>query len=423
MGRLFYELLSPEEAWRRLRQALPVPATGVERVPLAEALGRVLARPCQAEAPLPGFRRSAVDGYAVQARDTFGASESFPALFQVAGRVEMGRPAPGGPQTGEAVAVPTGGMLPPQADAVVMEEYVHDAGADSIEVVRPVAPLENVVAADDDWSAGQLVLPAGRRLRAADLGALAALGRAEVPVVPRPVVAILSTGDEVVAPWEQPGPGQVRDINSYALAGLVREAGGEPLLGGICPDRWEDLLARSRELLQQADVLVLSGGSSVGSRDHTLRLVEALGPPGVLVHGVHIKPGRPLLVGAAAGKAVFGLPGHPASAMVTFSLFVAPWLALLQGLPADGPGTGDPAKGSAPATVPAQLGANLPSAVGRLDVVQVRLRRQGDMWVAEPLFRKSGLITPMVEADGWLAVPGPSEGLKKGDWVEVHRYR
>ncbi|MGE5508803.1 MAG: gephyrin-like molybdotransferase Glp [Chitinophagales bacterium] len=403
----FYDLVTREEALSRLFPHLK-PVEGVETLPLGEALGRVLAEGFLAPEPLPAFARSTVDGFAVLARDTYGASESQPALLTLAGQVGMGEEAKRPIRPGEAIQVATGAMLPPGADAVVMFEQT-GAGGTILEVLRPVAPGENAVRPGEDFALGGLVLPGGRRLRPADLGALAALGQTSVAVRRRPRVGILSTGDEVVPAGETPRPGQIRDVNSHVLAALAREAGAEVIAGGIVPDQREALKARARELLAQADVLLLSGGSSVGARDHALAVMADLGPPGVLSHGLALKPGKPAVIGAAGHRPVFGLPGHPAAAAVVFLAVVRPVLAHLAG----------EAEAGLRRRVAARLAVNLASASGREEYVRVKLvERQGELW-AEPVLGPSGFLSPFVASDGYVIIPLAATGLAAGAPVEV----
>src|SRR5690242_9694138 len=271
--------------------------TGTETVPLPLALRRVPGGPVTAPHPLPGFPRSTVDGYAVRAADTYGVSEGLPGYLTVTGAVRMGAAPEEAVSPGGAVAMPTGGVIPPGADAVVMIEYTAEAMPGTIEVVRPVAPGEGVVRADEDAAEGQQIIPNGCVLRPQDLAMLAAAGVTTVRVHARPVVTIFSTGDEVVPPDTQVlKPGQVRDATASALAALVADAGGEPVYGGIVSDDPGALERALRAALTASDVIVISAGSSVGTRDETANAVAALGPPGVWCHGLAIKPGKPTLL-------------------------------------------------------------------------------------------------------------------------------
>jgi molybdopterin molybdotransferase len=406
-----FNVLTPADAYALLERHLPLNVR-VERIPTSEALGRVLAEDLHSGEDLPAFPRSTMDGFAVRAADTYGASEGLPAYLQVVGEVLMGRRPESRASIGQAVRIATGGMIPDGADAVVMVEYTQEVDARTIEVVRPVAPGENVIKVGEDVTVGAALLTRGQILRPQDLGGLLALGITEVTVAARLKVAILGSGDEVVAPEQTPGPGQIRDVNSYTLAALVRRAGHEPLVLGIAPDVYEVLEALTRRALALADVVVISAGSSVSTRDMTAQVIATLGSPGVLVHGVSLKPGKPTILAVAQGKPVFGLPGNPVSCMVTFDLFVAPTLYHLSGCPAR----------PASEVLAARLGKNLASAPGREDYIQVRLeQRGGELW-AEPVFGKSNLIYTLVRSDGLVKIDLDRSGLSEGDQVEVRLF-
>jgi molybdopterin molybdotransferase len=349
-----------------------------------------------------------MDGYAVSAADVFGASESQPAYLTVSGSVAMGAPPEGRVGTGEALRIATGGMLPHGADAVVMWEHTRESG-EVLEVYRPVAPGEHVVTVGEDVREGETVLAAGRVLRPADIGLLTGLGITEVAVARRPRVAVISTGDELVGPEEEPGPGRVRNVNQYSLGAWVRHVGGEPLLLGRVRDDAGEILARVRRGVAGADLVLISGGSSAGARDLTRAVVESLGEPGLLFHGVAVRPGKPTVVGAHRGVPVFGLPGHPISAMVIFLVLVRPLLERMLGIPA----------GEGGIRVLARLTDNLPSQAGREDYYQVTLRPGAGGMEAVPVFRKSGLVTAMVRGRGMVRVAPEREGLEAGELVEV----
>ncbi len=405
----FFRVLTPIAAWQRLAEHyLPIPQP--ERVPTFDALDRVLATEIHAPHDLPQFARSTVDGYAVQAQDTFGASASLPAFLDVIGEAAMGQAAAQPVGRGEAILVHTGGMIPPGADAVVMIENTQKADERSIEVLTALAVGENVIQVGEDVRQGDLVLPAGHRLRPQDLGGLLALGITTAPVARIPRVAILSTGDEVIPPDQTPGPGQVRDINSYTLAALTRRAGGEPVLFGIIPDQRQELEAATRRAVETCDIVVLNAGSSVSYRDMSVDVIAGLGEPGILAHGISIRPGKPTIVAVAQGKAVFGLPGNPVSSIVIFDLFVAPAIRLALGAA--------PFLAFAP-QVQARLARQISSAAGREDHIQVRLEeRDGELW-AVPIFGKSNLIYTLVRADGVVRVHLDSLGIEQGAWVTV----
>ena len=387
----------------------PARRTAVETVDLGRAHGRVPAEPVHAPHDLPGFARSTVDGYAVRAADTYGASEGLPSYLEVTGAVAMGRAPEGAVAPGTAVAMPTGGVIPQGADAVVMVEHTQEAMAGTIEVVRPAAPGDGLVRADEDAAEGTELVPAGRALRAQDLGLLAAAGVTDVRVHARPRVAIVSTGDEVVDPaTAELGAGQVRDATAVALAALVRDAGGEPDPRGIVPDDHDALAAVLGDAVASSDVVVVSAGSSVGARDETAAVVAGLGKPGIWAHGIALRPGKPTLLADCGGVPVIGLPGNPRSALVVFRLVGMPVVRLVGGV------TRPPAE----ASTRARLERDVPSAAGRLDIVQVAVRDG----VASPLFGASALLSILSAADGYVVVPDEATGLQAGTEVDVTLY-
>jgi molybdopterin molybdotransferase len=404
-GREFFTARTVAEATVGFR---PARRTTVEPVSLSSALHRVPAEDIPAPAPLPGFVRSTVDGFAVRAADTYGASDGLPSYLDLLGAVRMGAAPEVAVRPGGCVAVPTGAVLPEGADAVVMVEFTAATMPGCIEVTRPVAPGGGLVRADEDVATGATLVPAGRPLRAPDLGLLAAAGVTTVTAHARPRVAIISTGDEVVPPdTVELTAGQVRDATASALAGLVSDAGGEPLLAGIVSDEPGALRQRLGDVLGDADLVVISAGSSVGARDETAGAVAALGT--VWCHGLSIKPGKPTLLAECSGIPVIGLPGNPLSALVVFRLVGVPLVWRLAGCEHAPP---------EPSTR-ARLSRNLASAAGRLDVVQVRLHDG----TAAPLFGPSALLSVLTRADGYLVVPEPATGVDAGTEVEIILYR
>jgi molybdopterin molybdotransferase len=404
-GREFFTARTVADARTGFR---PAHRTGVEHVPLAAALHRVPAGEIPAAAALPGFARSTVDGFAVRAADTYGVSEGLPGYLDLLGTVRMGAAPDVVVSPGGCVAMPTGGALPDGADAVVMVEYTAETMTGTIEVTRPVAPGGGLVRADEDVSAGAALVPAGRPLRAPDLGLLAAAGVSTVAVHARPRVAIISTGDEVRPPdTVDLAPGQVRDATASALAGLVSDAGGDPVLAGIVPDEPGALRDRLTEVLPESDLVLVSAGSSVGARDETAGAVAAIGE--IWCHGLAIKPGKPTLLAECSGVPLIGLPGNPLSALVVFGQIGVPLLWRIAGCESPPP---------QPSTR-ARLSRDLASAAGRLDVVQVKLREG----TAEPLFGPSALLSVLTRADGYVLVPEPATGLDAGTDVEVVLYR
>jgi molybdopterin molybdotransferase len=405
----FFKLMSSAEVVAKYAGFSPLDS---ELLALSDARGRVLAEAVVSPEPLPPFSRSTMDGYAVRARDTFGCSESEPAMLTVVGEIPMGcsgrditlRP-------GQAARIWTGGELPVKADGVVMVEYSQPFDDNTIALYRPVAPGENVIAAKEDYDIGAPVLSRGRRLRPQDLGVLSGLGITKVPVYRRPRVAILSTGDELVPADQSPPPGKIRDINSTTLTALVEEAGGIPRSFGICEDNFDALLDICRRAVSDADILLLSGGSSVGSRDFTMGVFEALEDAKLLVHGVSIRPGKPTILSRQGNKALFGLPGHVASAMVVFYLFVRPLIRRYSGLGAT-PGL---------QSVSALTAEQIPSAIGREEYIGVRLQSaaDGSLPLAHPVYGRSGLLSPLVAADGLLPIGRDMEGLDRGVQADV----
>jgi molybdopterin molybdotransferase len=408
LKKLFFTLKTSEEVFKILRGFEPL---GEETLPLEVSFGRVLSKDILSPEDLPGFSRSSMDGYAVRAKDTFGATESLPALFEVTGEVVMGQVPNLTVGSGQAIKISTGGMLPKDADGVVMVEYCSTLDDHSIEVSRAISPQENVIQQDDDFKKGSSVLEQGSMLRPQDLGVLAGLGLSRIAVYRKPKVAIISTGDEVVPVDKRPAPGQVRDINSYTLAAFCRRAGAEPIMMGLCNDDFEKLKGRIEEGLREADTVWISGGSSVGTRDLTLKVFESLEDMELLVHGISISPGKPTIIARAGSRAIFGLPGHTASAMVVAEVFLASFLSHLQGQ------KDFPKKSYF--EIEAKLGRNIESASGREDYFRVKLKRRGSEWIAEPIFGKSGLISTLVEADGLLRVERNREGLYQDQDVKV----
>ena len=403
----FLKVKTREEMWGEFRR---FPLLRPEEVPLSQALNRILAKAVVANEDLPAFTRSTVDGYAVRAKDTFGASESLPSLLEIVGEVGMGETPAFELGRGNAARIPTGGVLPAGANSVVMVEYTEELDQRSVAISRSVAPLENVIKRGDDFRSGQTALPAGRRLRAQEIGLLAGLGVHSVPVRRRANVAIISSGDEVVPVEQKPEPGELRDINSHSLAAMVQDWGGVPLQLGLVSDQFQALQDKCQEALDRADICLVSGGSSVGTRDLTLEVLTSFADSEVLVHGVAISPGKPTILVRTGEKAFWGLPGHVASAMVVFHVLVRPFMSYLSGA-SMALGQGMP--------VLARLSRNVASKQGREDFVRVKLRQEDGALVAEPVFGESALISTLVRADGLVCVHRHTEGLYAGEMVEV----
>jgi molybdopterin molybdotransferase len=415
-------VVSREDALRILDEQLVISCPTVEEISISSALGRVLASDIISPVDLPDFDRSTMDGYAVKSADTFGAAESRPALLTIVGDILMGTMPDRGIAKGEAMKIATGGALPAGADAVVMFEQTQTVDAASIDVVKPVAPLENVIQRGDDIKKGVIILGRGHRLRPQDMAALAGVGITRVGVFERPKVAIISTGNEIVPADRVPAPGQIRDTNSYNLEGLISLAGGVPVKTGIIPDEYTRLRDTLEAAIKDCALVLMTGGSSVGTADLTARVINDAGKPGVLVHGVSIKPGKPLIVGLTKTPdkhvPIFGLPGHPAAVSICFELFAKPVLLRMTGE------TPHPAlEGISPArTVKARLARSISSSPGREDHVRVMLEKRNDGLWARPIFGASGLISTLVNAVGTVVVPVNKIGIEAGEDVEVRLF-
>ena len=396
---LFLQLVSVSKAVEEVRNIAV--RCGDEPVPLADALHRILARDIVADVDIPGFTRSVVDGYAVRAAETVGSSDAIPSMFALRGRVAMGVSAGMNLQPGECIYVPTGGVLPAGADAVVMIEHAEQIG-DEILIKKSVAYGENVLLYNEDFSEGEPVLRRGKRLSAQDIGVLAAAGCRDVPVVRMPKIGILSTGNELVPVSVRPQAGQVRDVNSYVIAAAVRDWGCFPVFYGIVRDEREALSTGISKATAECDVVLISGGSSKDERDMVSAIIEERGK--VLVHGIAIAPGKPTIIGKCNGKPVIGLPGHPASAFIVLIAIVRHLITAMTG-----------ETGSSVRTLQATLDQNVPSAKGREDYVRVAVKNG----IATPLFGKSGLLNTLVKSTGVVRVPAESEGLETGTLVEV----
>ena len=393
-----------------LAYASEFPRVVTEEIPLEKAAGRVLAENIVSNVDLPDFVRATMDGYAVKASSTFGSTEGNPGYMSIKGAVEMGESPVFSITSGEAAKISTGGMLPDGADSVVMIEHTEAIDDATIEVYKSVAPGQHVLEKGEDVRKGDTILACGRKLRSQETGLLAALGKETISVYRQPVIAVISTGDEIVPVNEIPGHGQIRDINTYTLANQVRAAGGVPVPLGIVRDNFNDLFETCTTALTQSDMVLISGGSSVGTRDFTIEVLAALPDAGILVHGISISPGKPTILAKSRNQALWGLPGHAVSAMVVFEVVVRPFIEHIAGL------AGQYKKVVKPSAI---LSRNLSSAQGRIDYVRVRLvEKEGVLW-AEPILGKSGLIRTMVKADGLIEIGINSEGLDKGTKVDV----
>ncbi len=409
------EVITVERAleliFSKLSPKLP-PETNLK---IYESYGRILSRDLFSPEDLPDFSRSTVDGYAVSASDTFGATEGMPAYVNIRYEIVMGEEPGFELQKGEVAKIPTGGMLPKGADAAVMFEHTQQADAGMIEVLKPVAPGENVIQAGEDVKKGDCVLKKGHKMRPQDIGVLSGLGIKDVWVYEQPKVSIISTGDEIVPPDKPVRPGQVRDINAYNLAGLLLDAGAIPLIQGIFSDDYEIIRGVVKKSVTDSDVVLISGGSSVGTKDVTARVIDDLGKPGVLFHGVSLKPGKPTIGGIINNIPIFGLPGHPAAVSVCFEIFIRPIVKTLSGVSKE-------RFIIEKRIIKARIARNISSSPGREEHIGVSLEeREGEIW-AVPILGKSGLITTLIKADGTAVIPLRKFGVEEGETVEVRLF-
>ena len=392
-----------------LAHAPSFPQVDGETVQLADCLGRVLAEDVYSDVDIPDFNRSTMDGFAVRASSTFGASEANPAYLNVRGQIPMGVRPDFSIAPGEAARIATGGMLPDGADSVIMIEHTDALDDTTIEAYRSVAPGQHVIEKGEDIRHGEPALLKGTRIRPQEAGLLAACGRTETRVFKRPTVGIISTGDEVVPVNQVPGEGQIRDINTHSLSGQILAAGAVPMVFGIVEDSRDDLMEKCRRALECTHMVMISGGSSVGARDFTVEVLDNLPDTDILVHGISISPGKPTILARSGGKAFWGLPGHAVSAMVVFAVVVRPFLDRIGGL----------SETTRQFPIQAVLNRNLASAQGRVDFVRVRLYETDGDLMAEPILGKSGLINTMVKADGLIAIGMNTEGVDQGTVVKV----
>lgn len=410
----FLTVIDRDEAERRFHAALRLTPLGKESIPLDQALGRVLAEDVCAPVDVPSFDRSNVDGFAVRAEDTYGASETEPRRLRAVGETIPTAVTPSatiGPA--QTIGIATGAVLPRGADAVVMIEYADTSGGDVL-IKRAVSPGANISYAGTDITTGETVLRRGTLLTSRDTGSLAAIGARDVFVWRKPKVAILSTGDEIIAPGEPMRPGLVYDSNARVLADAVRELGGEPLMFGVVPDHFDQLQQALDRAIQAADMVLLSGGTSKGEGDVSYRVVSGLADPGIVAHGVALKPGKPICLAATGGKPVVVLPGFPTSAIFTFHEFVAPVLRVFAGMPRQ-----------VRDVVPARFAVKINSEIGRTEYVLVGLVRRpagsSPALAAYPMGKGSGSVTAFSRADGFVTIGRQQEIVEAGTIVEVQR--
>ncbi len=398
-------VLTPEEALNLIHSEFEGSTSQIQVLPISSCLGRVLAQNIVAQEYVPDFNRSTVDGYAVKARDTFGCSDSLPAMLTLSGEVKMGIHADFEIKDGCCAYIPTGGELPQGADAVVMIEYTESYGDGTVGIAKSVAPGANIIFRGDDVSPDKEILSAGRKLRAEDIGALAALGIAEVKVYKKPRVAVISTGDELIHHTEKPSLGQIRDVNTPMLCALVDSFGAEAVPCGIIRDEEALLFDAVKSACDKFDLILISGGSSVGTKDATSRVIEKLGT--LLFHGLAMKPGKPTILGKVGNKPVIGLPGHPAAAFFVTDIFVKELINVMLSTENEN------------VFVNAKLCEAVSANHGRAQYTAVKLKKENSELYALPIRSKSGLISSLAGADGYFCISRDSEGCAKGDEIKV----
>lgn len=404
----FFKVSSVDEARKLIEKEFSSYELSSEDIFLIESFGRVLAEDVVSAENVPGFDRSTVDGYAIAVEDSHGASDSIPSILNIKGEVQMGEETGLSITNGEAVYVPTGGMLPKGASGMIMIENTEKMDDSTLLVYKPISKGENVLYKGEDISEGSIVLKKGSLLSPQKIGVLASLGIKIARVFKRPRVHIISTGDEIIDIDQELDLGKIRDINSYSIAALVESIGGEVSGRRIIGDDYSKLIQGVEAGLSTSDILILSGGSSVGTRDYTHQVIEALGGKGVLVHGLSIKPGKPTIVGDGKGKLVVGLPGHPVSSIVVFKAIIEPFILALQ------------SRNEIRPQVKAEMTHNFPSSPGKETYHMVKLQMENGKYLATPSFGKSGMITLLSDSQGYIVIREHEEGINKGDLRDVY---
>ena len=379
----------------------------MEMINIEETVGRTAAEDVYSKYNIPDFNRSTVDGYAIVASDSFGVTDSIPVFLDVIGQVEMGKSIDIVISKGKTAYVPTGGMVPPGADAMIMIEHIEEMDSSTIAAYSSTAPGENVIKVGDDVSKGDKLIHKGKLLRPQDIGVLTATGVRQVMVFEKPRVAVISTGDEIADPFGELKFGEIRDINTYTLSAMLEEMGAVVTVKSVIKDEYELLKSAVEAALENNHIVIISGGSSVGIKDVTAKVIDAMGEPGVFVHGMAVKPGKPTIVGKARGKALFGLPGHPVSAVIVFKVLIGHFIARLMD------------RENLKLQIPAVCSVNVHSSPGKETFQMVELQKVENGYLAVPLHGKSGAISLVSKAQGYVRIPHNKEGINKGEIVMV----
>lgn len=403
----FFNVVEVERARELILEILGELELESEKVSILESGDRILSENIVSHVNVPDFNRSTMDGYAIVAQDSHGATQTIPSMLQLIGEVKMGQLTEIEIKSGQAAYIPTGGMIPKGANAVVMIENTEKMDEESLLVYSAVSEGQNIVYSGDDIEKGQSVLEKGRRINAEVVGALAALGINQVQVYKKLRFTIISTGDEIIPIDKELTPGKIRDINSYALQILVERIGGQVVHKSIVRDNYDLLQAEVQSAVKDSDIVLISGGSSVGTRDYTDKVINSLGGRGVLAHGVSIKPGKPTIIGDHYGKLLIGLPGHPVSSIIVFKSLIES--ALKERLGDD----------SIEASIMAKMDSNFPASPGRETYQMVSLRREEDGYHGVPTHGKSGMITLLSDSHGYIVIERHEEGVEKGQMRKV----
>ncbi len=412
----FLDLKDPSEFWKTIKEHINLKELEKEEVYFENSINRVLAEDIKALENLPSFPRSTVDGYAARSKDLQGVSESLPAYLDLIGEVEMGEETKLTIKEGEAVYIPTGGMLPEGADCVVMVEHTEKISNTLIECYSSAGVGENIIKKGEEIEKGEMIFKKSKRVKPRDLGAMAGLGITEVLVYKKPKIAIISTGDELISPEKDLQFGQIRDINTYTISSLLKKAGVDVIKAGIIEDTYQNL-KQSIEKYLKADLILVSGGSSAGIKDITVDVINELGQPGVLIHGLKVKPGKPTILGQINQTPIMGLPGHPGSAWMITNKFVKPLVKAICGEYDVEIIESEIEKDLTSQS--AVLNRNLSSDRGRNEAVPVKILQKKDKVYADPILGKSSFMRIFIESDGYIEIESESEGLKKGTNVDI----
>ncbi|AOY76630.1 gephyrin-like molybdotransferase Glp [Clostridium formicaceticum] len=402
--------LTMKEAREKLKEVFAELALPVEEISILKALSCIVHEDIKATINVPEFNRSTVDGYAVIAKDTYGASEALPSFLKSIGEVAMGKSTELALQSGECCYVPTGGMIPKNSDGVVMIEYTEVLEDNTVCIQNAVAPKENILQFGEDISKGQVIFKKGHKLRPQDIGVLAGMGITRVKVYKKPRVSIISTGDEIVAPEEEVKLGQIKDMNTYSLATAALQDRCDVMGMAVVKDDLGALKKKIEDFLETSDIVLVSGGSSMGTKDVTKDAINAIGDPGVFIHGLAVKPGKPTIIGKVKNKAVFGLPGQPVSALVVYQTLVTYLIKNLYGDESPVP------------YITGELTVNIASAPGREHYVMVKISEDDKKIVVSPVHGKSGMLTMMTKSMGYVKIDTNQEGLLKGENVKVYLF-